>query len=695
MNYMEYLEALISFLKIIIPLILISFISYFFITIIKINYLAEKIIFLFLFNWFQIIISIEFLSLFRKVTPVYLIIFHLITAIICVIFIIIKKIKFRVEINNIRTYLINFFKDNKLNNTINKITIIWLIIILITTFFIGISVPTKNWDSLATYLVRVGIWKQQCSINHYYTPQILQLEGNINPGLGLLWILLFTNTDNILFIAQWFSLIIILITLYKLLRYLNFSKNIALNAAFIFAISNIVILESCTTQNDLIVAAFIIISFYLCVKIFKKEKVELKYIVILGLSAGVAIGLKFYVYFYILGFLVFILFFKINTKTKWFKLLYIIVFTTLGFILLSSYNFVQNYFTFSNILGSQSSILSIDGVIVLEPNFKTFISNLTRNFFAFYEFKDFDFGTIGELIRKLTYFIHTKLGIDINSRLTTFGTSYQFTPYCLNMDVSYFGLIAFFLILPSIIYNSFIILISKKIRENIFLLNKFKLILKISIIPFCFFMGYALLFKWHYFQGRYMISFVLMTMFSYALLIDFLQNIFTKKHFYYTVIILLIIIGIFFSSMALFFNTDMKLIPNKNLLVGPLKQTPSIFCCKYDYRRYNTYNYQMKPTKDMVESNLAVTAKLGLYNTQGTWDYIYFGKNFKRKLIYITDIEFNSSDIKSILEKNNLDGLIVRVYDKNKDEVIEKGKNTNYKIEKYIDDYLILFMRKK
>jgi len=85
-------EILLSLLKIIPLFILISFTSFFFIRILRISDLIEKILLIFLFNWVQVIIIIEILSLFKKVSFVPLIIFHSLIFIICLIVSIIKKI---------------------------------------------------------------------------------------------------------------------------------------------------------------------------------------------------------------------------------------------------------------------------------------------------------------------------------------------------------------------------------------------------------------------------------------------------------------------------------------------------------------------------------------------------------------------------------------------------------------------------
>ena len=110
---------------------------------IKIKDIIEKIILVFLFNWFQIIFSIEFLSIFNKVTPLWLIISHLIIAVICIIISIKNKLSLKLDIRYLTIKFVNFFKEDKSHKSL-KIIIAICLLIITTTLFIGFSVPPKK-----------------------------------------------------------------------------------------------------------------------------------------------------------------------------------------------------------------------------------------------------------------------------------------------------------------------------------------------------------------------------------------------------------------------------------------------------------------------------------------------------------------------------------------------------------------------
>ena len=207
------MDVLLNFFKILAPLILISFISLFIINILKITDFIEKILLVYILNWFQVVLVIEILSLFNKASLWPLIIFHSAVALIFILISIKNKISHRININKLKKIFADFYNKLELSKILKIILIVWLIVIIATTFFIGVIVPPKNYDSMTYHLARVGFWKQNQSINHYFTRNIRQTEYPVNGEIGLLWIIVFTSSDYIVFIVQWISLIIIILSI--------------------------------------------------------------------------------------------------------------------------------------------------------------------------------------------------------------------------------------------------------------------------------------------------------------------------------------------------------------------------------------------------------------------------------------------------------------------------------------------------
>ena len=669
-------EILLSILKIIPLFILISFTSFFFIRILRISDLIEKILLIFLFNWVQVIIIIEILSLFKKVSLIPLIIFHSSIFLICLVISIIKKISYKLSYSKLKQNLINFYKKLELSKLLKVIIIEWLIVILLITFFIGLTVPPKDWDSMVYHLTRAAMWQQNHSINPYFTIESRQVEMPMNAEIGFLWVLLITNSDSLVFIFQWISLIIIILALYKTLRLLKFNETVSLITSFIFSTLNIVILEASSTQNDLITTSFIILTIYFVILVLKSENIIFKYIIFVGISAGMAIGSKSYSYLFIPGLLLFLILYGKNNRIKWIKIFYIIIFSLAGCFILASYGMFQNYLYFGNILSSKENLILSS---VNNPNIKNFISNLLKRSASFYDSQGFDFNLIGGLIEKILNFIHDKMNIAISSPDTTWpGTQFVVSKKLVYMGEAYFGPISYFLILPSVVYNSLFFLFYKKFRTNSDLVEKYKYSLKLLVIPLIFYFIYTFMVKWNPWLGRHMIPLVLLMMFSFALLIDFLKKIKFKKLFI-VIIYTILSISILFSIKVLFNADDPRVLS----WIGN-----SIYSVSYDDRRYFTTNWGMKIIKDSVDNIFKENATIGLITGYDAWDYIYFGKHFNRKLYYLTCEEWNNNSINEIFSDKKLDGIIINTdikefSDGKFSSVIEKIKNrTLLKIDK-------------
>ena len=645
------IEIVVSFLKILIPLIPITFISVFFIKILRIDDKLEKIILIFLINWIQILISVQLFSLFKLVSFWPLLIFYLPSSLICLLISIKKKINFRINFGNIWIFLKKFFDNLELNKILKIILITWFILILFITFLIGVNHPPVNYDSMTYHLARAAFWNQYQALNHYNTWAAIQNENPINGEIGLLWIILFTNSDTLTFLVQWICFLVILIALYKLLRFLNFSRIASILTVFVFSTLDIVLLESNSTQNDLVIACFAIITLYFFIKVIKDNKIDIKYIVFAGFAAGITIGTKGYSYLLIPGFLLLVILFGKNSKLKLIKLSYLLLFSLVGIILFSLYNFVQNYIYYQNIFSSAdtSNIMRITS-----PNLKTFISNFERHLISFYQFYEKDFGTIGVQIQKYTNILHNKISLEISSPQTTLpGTIFSFSNLKTNFDESYFGPIYFFLVLPSLLYNLILFLAFRAWLFGKDVSEKFKSYLIILIIPVIFFISYTLIFKWQPFTGRLMITFVLFTMIGLTLFIDLLKLI--KWKYFLQIFAAILIILTIWSSIRPMFKNDYY--PISNLKFS------SIFNFKDSEKKEQISGEDkisiMLRANELVDLKLGPRSRLGIAFDMSDWAYIFFGENLERNVQYINKDDWENKDIYTILKDNNLDGLLV------------------------------------
>lgn len=637
-------DIFLSFFRILIPLSILTISSIILVKLLKVTDLIEKLFYIFLFNWVQIILIIEFLSLFKLVKYLPVMILNIVILITVLIIGLLRKINFKIHFLQILKRFLIFYNNIELNRIIKILIIFWLIVIIGTTFFIGINMPPNNWDSMLYHLARVGFWQQNQSIDHYYTKFELQNEQPVNAEVGLLWIILFTNSDNLAFIIQWLSLIMIIIILYKLLRILNYNRIISFFTAFVFASLDIVILESSTTQNDLVVSCFIALSLYFIVRSLTDDKFNFLPIICAGITAGIAIGTKGYSYIFIPAFLIFIFLFNGKNKIKWLKTFYIIIFSLTGILLFAGHNLIQNYFDYGDyFLSSKSS----DIFKITSPNIKALISNLSRHIASFWQFGDLGSLNIGKNIQHLLEIIHSKISIDISSPdFTHKNINFSLFYLPLDQNTSYFGPIAFFIIMPSVFFNFILFIRFKYFNKNNFYKVKDKYInsLLFFSIPVIFFFTYCYIFKWHPWAGRLFISMILIMMISFAEFQELLKNVSRKVLSVFIVIIFLFSVGT--SCFSLFQNNNAILISRNN---------ESIFgISNYNDRRSDG---QVSEICKMVDQNLKEKSNLGLVLFNEDWIYPYFGKNFKRKLRYISDEEYFKNSYDGFFK--DLDGILI------------------------------------
>ncbi len=640
------LELLASFLKITPILLIIVFSSYLIVRIFKIEDELDGLLAVFLITWAQIILSLEIFSIFSFIYKLPLTLFYIAILLVLIFIVRYKKMDITFDFKGFIKKFSNFFYELNLNKALKVILISWMVLILFVTFLTGVSVPPNNWDSMAYHLTRAGFWNQHHNINHYFTRNVRQLDNPMNAELGIFWIILFTNSDNIVFLVQWTSFIIILLSLYKIFRILGFNRELSFISVFITSTLDILILESSTTQNDLFITCFLLISIYFVIRIIQSEKIHLPYLVLAGIASGITIGAKGYSYLFIPGLILFFFIYGKNDILKLKKFLYLCSFVILGVFLFASYNFVQNFLSFGNIFGSKETM---ELMRVKNPSIKSFISNISRHLASFYQFKDHDFGFSNLIMRALNG-IHNSLKIDISARSTTINPNYFYLRIPIfNCDGAYFGPIFLFIGLPAIIYNCFYYLILKsrkrlsKVKENYFINT-----LKFSSIPILYFLGYNYIFVWQPWAGRLLIAFSVLMMVNFAMLLDFKFS-FLKRTLVNTFLAIIIFISIVFSFINLFFNEFAPIIPYKD---------KSIFSLSYDDRRYYFINPEFGNLAEEVNKLFKDDTKLGLLTGDNDWDYIYFGKNFKRNLRYINDEEYKNS-LNTIFKNNNFDGIIV------------------------------------
>lgn len=138
-------------------------------------------------------------------------------------------------------------------------TTIWMITILLCiTLIVAIVATPNNLDSLSYHLSRLGYWIQQGNVAHYASHIERSISFSPFSEYVHLHTFLLSGSERYCQLLQWLCLAGILISV-SLLAETFSSDRLVLRVALCFAATlPIVVLESMTTQNDLVAAFFIL-----------------------------------------------------------------------------------------------------------------------------------------------------------------------------------------------------------------------------------------------------------------------------------------------------------------------------------------------------------------------------------------------------------------------------------------------------
>lgn len=285
----------------------------------------------------------EILSAFSSIVSLSVFSFWLIYDMIILTLIIYQKRKKKILISYLK-FDIYVFKNPPL---------IFICFVLLVTFFIAIIYPPNTWDSMTYHLPRVEEWIQNGNLNHFYTSnprqtmyapfaEILILQGRILSG-----------NDWLMNLVQWFSFAGTIITISKIACSLGLNSKMQLITAIFFATLPMAILQSTSTQNDLVVT-FWLTCMAERLLVWKQYK-TLRFTIDFGLALGLAILTKGTAYPIALPFVLIFAFLCLKNYKK-----YLMNAIIAGLICLTvnSPHLLRNYIYFGNPIETNNETMS-------------------------------------------------------------------------------------------------------------------------------------------------------------------------------------------------------------------------------------------------------------------------------------------------------------------------------------------------
>ncbi|RCH55079.1 hypothetical protein DJ568_07755 [Mucilaginibacter hurinus] len=325
----------------------------------------------------------------------------------------------------LNTFVKNLRSDVKLKLTTlslsQKVMLGALAVLLLLVFAQGIIYPPNNRDSLTYHMGRIPAWIGQHSVEHFPTHIVRQLYQPPFAEYLIMHINLLNFSDYLSSSVQFVYLVWAMIAVTLIIKAMGLGSRWQVAGCILAATIPEVLLQASSTQNDIVVAAFVLTAFYFMLKAIKEP--TLKNYAWFGLAVGLSLFTKGTAYMYLAPVL---LIFGIDVLVKVFrerKLHYIysgLLTAALLPVLINIGHYSRNYGFSGNFLGvdhEESRIYKNESMSV-----RYFVVNAVKN-------ADLHMGVLGvphitllanKAVRKFSNAVHVNLN---DPAITIPGTS--------------------------------------------------------------------------------------------------------------------------------------------------------------------------------------------------------------------------------------------------------------------------------
>ena len=129
--------------------------------------------------------------------------------------------------------------------------------ILVATFFTAMVYPPNTWDSMTYHMPRVVHWISNGNVSFYPTADVRQNYLAPLAEFAIMHLQVLTDGDLFANLVQWISFVVLLCLSLTVAAELGLNKQQQLISAVVVATIPMAILQSSSTQNDLVVSAFL------------------------------------------------------------------------------------------------------------------------------------------------------------------------------------------------------------------------------------------------------------------------------------------------------------------------------------------------------------------------------------------------------------------------------------------------------
>ena len=311
-----------------------------------------------------ILLSTEILSFFTRLNQFSLILFWGIVVLLVLAFLVWKK-------KGIPRFSWSVFE----NRFLNILSLLVPIILLALTFTIAVVSPPNNTDAMVYHLSRVAHWAQNQTIAFFPTSTLRELYLNPFTEYAVLQTYLLGGSDRFVNLVQWFSYLNVAILVSLISRKIGRRQKRAIFRSNIRYYLPQALLQSTTTQNDLVFSSMALMSVFFPHMLISQEN-NPKWIIPAGLCHFLAVLAKSTAFIVLTPFLVWTLITYLRHFERRKVCFYTALSSSVALILILPF-YLRNWSAFGNPLGpaSETALYRNEKIGV-----QSLVSNSLRNF---------------------------------------------------------------------------------------------------------------------------------------------------------------------------------------------------------------------------------------------------------------------------------------------------------------------------
>lgn len=266
-------------------------------------------------------------------------------------------------------------------NTLKVSPLSWIILsCLAVSSVVALVYPPNNYDSMTYHLARVAHWHQNHNISHYATHIVRQLHSPPFAEWILLHLRTLTGGDSLANTVQLFFFAGSIVNVSLITKELGGNAKTQLLGALVTCLVPMAIIQSNTTQNDIVTGFFVTAFAYYTIRIY--SKVTMGLIILAGLSLGLSqltkgTGAIYTVLFCGWFFLMLIKSFRLPVRTL-IRNTALFALVPLVAVLINAGHFYRNFFMTGSYLGNASEGIvneSFQGGSLLLVGMKNFFTH--------------------------------------------------------------------------------------------------------------------------------------------------------------------------------------------------------------------------------------------------------------------------------------------------------------------------------